>query len=560
MNLLLLLLLLSGFKKTYFEAIYSIEKQPFDKAVSDIYKQIKNSPDSLLCDITINHSAAKIASLEFQTFIDKLNEIEDGLPYIDSIFYIYTKHYTVYDTLLYNYLRLTLFTRTRTQVEKELEKLYRAFKNDPDLVNIILFYASRYNVQNMVTSILSENKYNLDSLSATTLLTLARTFYERAEYQKMGRIIKVLANKDLRGKERIEFLKLKGFSFEAMDNVDSALFYLTQYIESSTEPDLKVFHHLISLYIKKGYYDDAKKYVLLLLKQSPFNYKLRKQAGYAYFMLQKYDSSLINYLIARSLTKNDPEIHYYIARVLIRKNLYKDALRSIEKAEKIRRNYSYSLLKAFILFKLNYIDDAARELLIWKNKGQNDPYYLYLTGVVLKSLGRRKLSFKYLNLSIQKDPSHPARYIPLLSLAPHFADTQFVKMLVDTVRNLHLVNTDDIFDLAYAAQYLNDVYLADSLYRLLIAQNPSKGLYYNNLGYLWLTNGDIQKAEKYLKKAFELSPEDPYVLDSYAWLLFKKGEIEEAYKLSKKAHKMSNDKVIEEHFRIIKDAFKKNRR
>ena len=556
MNWIIFLIFLS-FNQTYFDAIYSLEKMPFDSATSLIYKEIKNTSDSGLCDIAINHSASKISSMSFEEFMDKISTIEKGLPYIDSIFEIYRNHYYVYDTLFANYLKLSLFTKSTDSINKQLLKLYREFKNRKDLVNVILFYATRYNAQKALKTILSETEYNFSNLNAPVLLSLARTFYNSRNYHKFGLVIKALSHKDLKGDDRIEFLKYKGFYFEIINNTDSALFYLIQYIESKGQMDISVARHLISLYIKNGDYEDAKNTVISLLKQSPFDYSLRKQAGYIYFMLEDYDSSLINYLLAKSLSKNDPDIYYYIARVLIRKHLYKDALASIKKAEQYGKRYSYTLLKAFILFKLNYLDDAARELLVWKNRGKSDPYYLYLTGLVLKGMGRKHLAYRYLKNSLKKDPTHPKKYIPLLSLATSFRDSLFVKMLVDTVKKLKLTDKDDIFDLAFAAQYIGYITLADSLYRELIAKYPNNPLYYNNLGYMWLEHGKLDKAEKYIKKAYELDPNDPYIIDSYAWLLYKKGKIDKAYKLSKIAmRKAKKDREIKEHYKTIKRALK----
>lgn len=555
----LFVLLFLKFNQTYFDAVFSIERQSFDHAISKIYTQLKTSPDSTLCDLAITHSAAKISSLDFQTFVNNLRELEKGLKYIDSIFNLYQKYYTVYDTLFFNYLKISLFIKKNTQIEKELNKWLKEYGENYTLLDILLHYAIKYNVNNIVNKIISDRTHKLNYFSTNTLLLLAQELYNKNEYQSLGRILQTISKRALQGKNRMEFLKFKGIYFEYVNNLDSALFYLNQYLESETEVDMGIFQHLLSIYTKKGDYNSAKKIALNLLNHSPFNYKLRKQLGYIYFMLQEYDSSLLNYFIAKSLVNNDPDIDYYISRVLIRKNLLKDALNSIINAERSRRHYSYSLLKAFILLKLHYVDDAARELLVWKQKGKNDPYYLYLSGLVLKEMGKRKLSFSYLKKSIEMDPTHPRRYIPLLSLSTSFADTHFIRTIVDTVRKLKLHKKDDIFDLAFAAQVIKDTTLADSLYRLLISKYPNNALYYNNLGYMWLVNGNLEKAEGFILKAYEIDPNDPYILDSYSWLLFKKGEIEKAYIFIKKAiKKESRDREIKNHYKIIKSIINKN--
>ncbi len=555
-----ILLFLLGFNKTYFDAIYSMEKMPFDSALSSIYQMVKTHPDSALCDITINYAKDKLSNMTVNDFLGKLNQISKGTPYIDSIFEIYSKKWYVYDTLLDNFLHATIYIKQNDKMQKELKTLYKRFEKRPDLVKVILYYAAKNKVSSLVNNILSRRDINLNDLDPDVLFELAEYFYKKEQYSKITSIFNTLSKKPLKGQKRLDFLKLKGIYFNELNNPDSALFYLSQYMESNGNMDLNLFKILLSLYIKKGYYKNAKDIVQILLKSAPFDYNIRKLAGYIYFMLEDYDSSLIHYLIAQSLAKNDAEIHYYIARVLVRKKDYKDALRSINKALLIQKNYSYALLKVFILYEMGMFDDAARELLVWKQRGRNDPYYLYLAGVVLKGMQRRKLSLSYLKKSILKDPTHPRRYIPILGLITVSKDTGFFKMVVDTVKNLTLTDNDDIFDLAFASQVIGYVKLSDSLYRSLITKNPKEPLYYNNLGYLHLEHGNLDTAEKYIKKAYHLSPKDPYIVDSYAWLLFKKGDIKKAYTLCKYAYKHTNDKIIKKHYQIIKHAFKKQQK
>lgn len=543
-------------KPEYFENIYMLEKKPLDSALITIYKGQLTTPDSTIMDYAITLSSKKVSGYSFKEFLRKMPEIQRALPYIDSIFILYEKHFSVYDSLLYNYLRLSLFMLPEDKINKKLIAFFNKYKNNKNLVNVLIFFASRYNAKDALNKILSSIDSKFEQLDSHVLLTLAQNLLEKHNLTRLKLILKTLSKKSLKYNEKIQYYRIKGLYFESINNVDSALFYLILYTEMSQELDLNISRHLVSLYIKKGLFEEAKKTLLPLISMSPFDAELRKQAGYVYLATQKYDSSLLEYLIAKSLLKNDPEVHYYIARVLVRKKLYKDALSSINKAIKIENKYSYQLLKAFILFKLGYFDEAARVLLVIKRYARSDPYYYYLAGLVLKSMERKKLAYRYLLKSVSLDSTKPLRYLPLLSLAADFGDTSLLITALTKVKNLRLTDKDDIFDVAYAAQIINDTLLADSLYNLLLKMDPENPLYLNNLGYMWLENGNLKKAEKYIEKAYTLKPDDPYIIDSYAWLLFKQGRIKEAYILSKKAVKLAGkDPDIKRHYLIIKKAY-----
>ncbi len=552
----LFLYLLFTIKPASFESIYLIEKKPLDSALSKIYSYQKHLPDSVVLDYAITLSSKKVSNYTFREFMQKMPAIQRALPYVDSIYFLYASHFSVYDSLLYNYLRLSLFSLPREKINKRLLDLFKKYRKNSSLVSVLAFYASRYKAKEALHRMLPYIDKNLDKLDTSILLILAQDFLDRHRLNNLKKILDELSGRKLKHKESVELYRIKGLYFEEKDNIDSALIYLTLYTTASSQIDMNISRHLVSLYIKKGLFEDAKKTLLPLISMSPFDAELRKQAGYIYFMTQNYDSSLIEYLLAKSLLRNDPQVYYYIARVLVRKKLYKDALSEINKAIKIEKRYSYQLLKAFILLKIGYLDDAARLLLVIKRQGAFDPYYYYLTGLVLKGMGRKKLSYKYLLKSISLDSTKPLRYIPLLSLASDFRDTTILKTALSKVKTLKLTDKDDLFDVAYAAQILNDTLLADSIYTLLLKIDPQNALYLNNFGYMYLENGNIDKAKKYIEKAYKLNPHDPYIIDSYAWLLYKQGKIKEAYILSKKAVKLAGkDREIRKHYRIIKKAY-----
>lgn len=79
--------------------------------------------------------------------------------------------------------------------------------------------------------------------------------------------------------------------------------------------------------------------------------------------------------------------------------------------------------------------------------------------------------------------------------------------------------------------------------------DPESTLNMNNYAYrLALAKLDLNRAEELIKKANNISPNQPHFLDTYGWVLFQKGEFNEAKKYFDKAYEMSqSDKIIVEH-------------
>ena len=64
----------------------------------------------------------------------------------------------------------------------------------------------------------------------------------------------------------------------------------------------------------------------------------------------------------------------------------------------------------------------------------------------------------------------------------------------------------------------------------IIAQNPDHAGALNYVGYTWADKGkNLDEAEKFIKRALELQPEDPYILDSLGWVYYRQGRYTESY-------------------------------
>lgn len=83
----------------------------------------------------------------------------------------------------------------------------------------------------------------------------------------------------------------------------------------------------------------------------------------------------------------------------------------------------------------------------------------------------------------------------------------------------------------------------------VISKEPDNANALNALGYtLADRTGRYQEALKYIKRAAELVPDDPAILDSLGWVSFRLGKMDDALKWLSKAFKMLEDAEIAAHY------------
>lgn len=85
-----------------------------------------------------------------------------------------------------------------------------------------------------------------------------------------------------------------------------------------------------------------------------------------------------------------------------------------------------------------------------------------------------------------------------------------------------------LYDRALAADKLGKFKILEQDLRKLIKLKPDSAHAYNALGYSLAERGSqLPEALKLIKKAVELSPEDPYIMDSLGWIHYRMGNLVE---------------------------------
>ncbi|TXI17452.1 MAG: tetratricopeptide repeat protein [Nitrosomonas sp.] len=105
-----------------------------------------------------------------------------------------------------------------------------------------------------------------------------------------------------------------------------------------------------------------------------------------------------------------------------------------------------------------------------------------------------------------------------------------------------------LYDRALAADKLGKFVILEQDLRKLIKLKPDNAHAYNALGYSLAERGtQLPEALKLIKKAVELSPEDPYIMDSLGWVYYRMGKIVEGLNYLNLAYATRPDPEIAAH-------------
>ena len=107
---------------------------------------------------------------------------------------------------------------------------------------------------------------------------------------------------------------------------------------------------------------------------------------------------------------------------------------------------------------------------------------------------------------------------------------------------------DLLYSRAMLAEKINRFDILETDLVSIIVKDPDNATALNALGYTLADRGErLDDAYDYIKRAYELSPGDFYILDSMGWVLYRLGRLDEAIDFLQKAFDLRNDPEVAAH-------------
>ncbi|SOZ36847.1 tetratricopeptide repeat protein [Cupriavidus neocaledonicus] len=332
----------------------------------------------------------------------------------------------------------------------------------------------------------------------------------------------------LRLRPGYEAAALMSAELRAEKQPDEAVAVLKRFLEKSPE---SVNGHitLARLYLLKNDMPAARQEFETLRKVAPADPRVPLALGLTSLQAKNYGEAeqyLQEYLqLVEKQPSANPDIAYqYLAQIAEERKDYAGAIRWLDRIEDIRLAPAATAKRAQLLARMGKLDDAQALFGEMLSDAEDIP-----------DPGQRSQRVTAI------------RQAEVATLMESKAYDRARKVLNDRIA-AEPDNADWIYELAMLDERQKRYASMETGLRRVIALQPQQKQGYNALGYsLADRNERLPEALKLLERASELGPDDPYIMDSLAWVKFRMGDLQPAAALLRNAYAKAPEAEIGAH-------------
>ena len=270
------------------------------------------------------------------------------------------------------------------------------------------------------------------------------------------------------------------------------------------------------LLVSERKYTEARVEFQTLSRDFPDNADVVFAVGVLSLQLQDYALAQANFKRLLELPYRDRNtVRMYLGQIAEEQKNYTEALRWYDEVSSGDALLRAQLRMALVLGKQGKLDEARARLRQAEAGSVEGTVQLLLTEAqLLRDANRAREAFELIGNALKTLPDQP----------------------------------ELLYDYAMLAEKLDRVDLLESNLRKLIRLQPEHAHAHNALGYsLADRNLRLPEAQGLIEKALQLSPEDPFIIDSMGWLMYRMGKHKQALEYLRKAYSVRPDPEIAAH-------------
>ena len=456
---------------------------------------------------------------------------------------------TIYEELI----KITTVLGKDDEARKYIKEMLSKFKNNPEAYNYAAKAYKYLHDDKNLKKVVLEGVQKFPN-NVPLLKKLGDIYIKEGNLEESVAVLQKLIKLDPDNKKRYYFLMAKLYTYADQDKKAEEILKKA-YKENPSDIDYLIY--IGDLYYSKGNLKEAERAYEEALKKTPNNIKLLEKLFQLYVLFDEYDKAekTINKIVEIDPFRKDALLKKYLLYLRVGK-----AKEIVKDLEVLAKKYPDDPKVLSILgMAYDYLKDYDKAIKTYKKalklNPDNKDELLERMATIYIDLGKYKEAEKIANELIKSDPLERRYYLLLADIKDKEGKTEeAIKVLKEAEESL----PEDEKAVIY---FMEGVYYdrlnkwkeaEEALKKALeIRQNYPDAL--NYLGYSYIVRDiDINKGIELVKKALELSPENPAYLDSLAWGYYKLGKLKEAYKYIKKAYEqMSDDPVLTFHYGAI---------
>lgn len=316
-------------------------------------------------------------------------------------------------------------------------------------------------------------------------------------------------------------------SLAKLNKVDEAIITLENYLQNLSISDRESSFELLGLYLEDKNNNKASLLIDNLISIDPSDDDFIFRVALLCFDKDHYDLSekYFNILLSKSYAPDN--INFFLGQIDYHKKKYNEALLHYERIQQ----------GTFVNTKLLNVAKA-----IYR-KYDIVQAYSYLDEEVKIKTERDILNLLSLKLSLHQDPYDVDKIVEIT--------TKILESFPENQRAL--------YSRALAYEKKGDLKQMSVDFEKMIYFDPYNSIALNAYGYsLSLHEKQLDYAEKLIRKAVDIDPGNPAILDSLAWVLYLGGSYKDAYEYASLAYTKDQDPEIVSHYYkiLLKNGFK----
>jgi tetratricopeptide (TPR) repeat protein len=293
----------------------------------------------------------------------------------------------------------------------------------------------------------------------------------------------------------------------------------------------------------------ARRYLEKAVKQAPEDLQLRKMLIEVLVNTEAYDDAIRVCQNVLDEKPDDAESLFSIALIYAQQNQLDRAENYLEK---LLSNPEWRDQASFYLGKLEMQKRRPEKALAWFDKVVDSRMAFDADMAGLSIVMNLKRQDEVEQRVLRMENKYPEQRLRILTTKAEFLNQQGDYQQAFDVLSAVLKEGPDNRDVLYAralvAEKMDRIDLLEEDLLSILRKNPDDVGALNAMGYTLTDKTErYDEAEKYLKRAIELQPNEAVVIDSYGWLLFKKGQAEQALNYLQQAYEKQAENEIAAH-------------
>lgn len=336
-----------------------------------------------------------------------------------------------------------------------------------------------------------------------------------------------------------------------LQQYDEALALLDQVLE--IDPSLnEVLIIKARILSAQGKHEEAALLIKQVLEKYPDNNKLRLQ--YAHMLVEQHNSqaAIEQYLILHENLPDDGDITLSLALLYIEAKQLDEAVETFEQLIEIDKKVP---IANYYLGRIAQNQGDDKQAVAHYLRVSNGDYTFdaqLRIGVLLAVLGKPDEGLAKLEALAEAQSDWSLRVKVYLAQGEILRSEKRYKEGIEMYSRALQQNHDDT-TLLYArglmAEKVDRLDMTEADLLKVISKEPKNANALNALGYtLADRTARYEEALDYIKRAAELVPDDPAILDSLGWVSFRLGKLDEALKWLSKAFEKMEDAEIAAHY------------